>query len=169
MENVMRTLTRLVMVAVVMLCAPTLVFAQAQAGPVPPGSLGTVVLPVERSDAATNVQHSHSSAATTTISAGLAGTSTQSIYVTGIDITNCEGTAVTAAAPTFITTTGLNGSPQYMVGSGPATAGTCTPTSIINFTAPLKSATPGTNVTFVLPTFITNQTVSVNVYYRLGY
>jgi len=148
---------------------PTLAFAQAQSGPLPPGSLGTVQLPVERADSATNVQHSHSSAATITLSSGPAGSATQSIYITGMDITNCQGSAVTAAAPTFITTTGVNGSPQYMVGSGPATAGTCTPTSYIAFTAPLKSSSPGTNVTFVLPTFITNQTVSVNVYYRLAY
>jgi hypothetical protein len=152
-----------------LLLAPALVFAQAQAGPMPPGALGTVVLPVERSDAATNVQHSHTTGGTITLSAGIAGSSTQSIYVTGLDISNCQGTAVTAAAPTYITTTGINGSPQYQVGSGPATAGTCTPTSVINFTAPLKNATPGTNITVILPAFITNQVISVNVYYRLGY
>jgi hypothetical protein len=39
----------------------------------------------------------------------------------------------------------------------------------LSFTAPIKNSTPGTNITFVLPAFITNQTVSVNVYYRLGY
>lgn len=155
-------------VTLVLGCA-TQAFAQAQAGPVPPGALGTVVLPVERSDAATNVQHSHTTGATITLPAGAAGTNTQTIYITGLDISNCQGTAVTAAAPTYITTTGLNGAPQYQVGSGPATAGTCTPTSVLNFTAPLKSATPGTNVTFVLPAFVTNQVVSVNVYYRLGF
>lgn len=144
-------------------------WAQAQAGPTPPGSLGTVVSPVERSDSATNVQHSHSSGATITLTAGSAGTNTQSIYITGLDITNCAGaSAVTAAAVAFITTTGLNGSPQYMFGSG-TTAGTCWTSPTPSFTAPLKSATPGTNVTFVLPAFATNQTLSVNVYYRLGY
>lgn len=157
------------LVCLSVLVVPSLAFAQAQAGPTPPSALGTVVSPVERADAATNVQHSHSSAATITLTVGQAGTNTQTAYVTGLDISNCQGTAVTAAAPTYITTTGLNGSPQYQVGSGPATAGTCTPTSVIGFTAPLKSSTPGTNVTFVLPTFITNQVVSVNVYYRLGY
>jgi hypothetical protein len=108
--------------------------------------------------------HSHTSAATLTLTAF----PNQSVYVTGIDITNCQGTAVTAAAPTFITTTGLNGSPQYMVGSGPAAAGTCTPTASVSFARPIKSQTPGTNVTFVLPAFITNQTVSVNVYYYVA-
>jgi len=147
----------------------SLAMAQATSGPNPGGGAVTVVNTVERADSATNVQHSHSTGATITLSAGPAGSSTGSIYVTGLDISNCQGSAVTAAAPTYITTTGLNGSPQYQIGSGPATAGTCTPTDIIAFSAPLKSATSGTNVTFVLPTFIANQTVSVNVYYRLGF
>jgi hypothetical protein len=108
--------------------------------------------------------HSHTSGATITLTTF----PNQSVYVTGIDITNCQGTAVTAAAPTFITTTGLNGSPQYMVGSGPAAAGTCTPTASVSFARPIKSQTPGTNVTFVLPAFVTNQTVSVNVYYYIA-
>lgn len=143
-------------------------FAQATQGPTPPGAVG-VALPAERSDAATNVQHSHTTGATITLTAGTPGGPQQSIYVTGLDISNCQGSAVTAAAPTYITTTGINGSPQYQVGSGSATAGLCTPTSVLTFTAPLKSATPGTNITFILPSFITNQVVSVNVYYRLGY
>src|SRR5881409_346059 len=134
--------------------------AQATSGPAVNGAI-PVVNSVERADAATAAAHSHTSAATITISPGPAGSLTQSVYITGIDISNCQNAAVTAAAPTYITTTGFNGSPQYQVGSGPATAGLCSP-SVINFTAPLKSQTPGTNVTFVLPTFITNQTVSVN-------
>lgn len=149
------------------LCAAPL-FAQGTPGPTPAGAV-TTVQAVERADAATAVGHSHTTGATITISAGAAGSPTQSIYITGIDISNCQGTAVTAAAPTYITTTGINGSPQYQIGSGPATAGTCSPASPPAFTAPLKSATPGTNVTFVLPSFITNQVISVNVYYRLGY
>lgn len=142
--------------------------AQATPGPAITGGVA-VVNAVERADSATNVQHSHTTGATITLSAGLVGGPNQSIYITGLDISNCQGTAVTAAAPTYITTTGINGSPQYQVGSGPATAGTCTPTSVITFTAPLKNATPGTNVTFVLPAFITNQVISANIYYRLGY
>lgn len=150
------------------LLLPASLYAQGTAGPTPAGAV-TVVSPVERADSATNVAHSHTTGATITLSAGSAGGPTQSIYVTGLDISNCQGTAVTAAAPTYITTTGLNGSPQYQVGSGPATAGTCTPTSVIMFSAPLKSQTPGSNITFIMPAFITNQVVSVNVYYRLGY
>lgn len=163
----MRRLTYL-LATLLVLARPGLGFAQGTPGPAPPGAV-TTVSPVERSDAATNAAHSHTTGATITLSAGAAGGPTQSIYITGIDISNCQGTAVTPAAPTYITTTGLNGSPQYQVGSGPATAGACTPTSTIQFTAPLKSQTPGSNVTFVMPAFITNQVVSVNVYYRLGF
>jgi len=145
-------------------------FAQATSGPTAPGAVA-VVNAVERSDSATNVCHTHATGVTCTLTAGAAGTSTQSIYITGIDVGNCEGaTTVTVANPTYITTTGINGSPQFQVGSGPGTSpGVCSPISNISFTAPLKSATPGTNVTFVMPSFITNQTVSLNVYYRLGY
>lgn len=120
----------------------------------------------QRLDAALAAQHSHTSAATLT----LAAPPGQYVYITGLDISNCEGaTTVTVAAPTYITTTGISGSPQYQVGSGPGTApGVCSPTPPIDFATPLKSQTAGTNVTFVLPTFITNQTISLNVYYTTG-
>jgi hypothetical protein len=160
---------RFVVLVVLTLGVPAFAHAQsAQQGPTPPGATA-VVLPIERSDAAKLVQHSHTTGATLTLSAGAANSNTQSIYIDEIDISNCQGSAVTPAAPTFITTTGINGNPQYMIGSGPATAGACSPTAVVNFVSPLKSATPGTNVTFVLPAFITNQTISVNVAYHLGY
>lgn len=109
--------------------------------------------------------HSHTSAATITLTAA----PNQFIYVTGLDVSNCQGTVIAAAAaPTYITTTGLTGSPQYQIGSGPTVAGTCSPTSTFAFATPLRSTTAGTNVTFVLPTFITNQVVSANVYYYIG-
>ena len=115
-----------------------------------------------RLDAGVVAQHSHTTATTLTITPP-AG---QFVYVIGLDISNCAtGTAVTAAAPTYITTTGLNGSPQYQIGSG-VTAGLCQPVPVgFSPQAPLKSATPGSAVTFVLPTFATNQVVSFNVYY----
>lgn len=159
---------RILLLVLVILSFSTISFAQATPGPAPAGAV-TVVSTVERADAATNVQHSHTTGATITLTSGLVGSPSQSIYVTGLDISNCQGTAVTAAAPTYMTTTGINGSPQYQIGSGPATAGTCSPTSVITFSAPLKSQTPGTNITFVLPSFITNQVISVNVYYRFGF
>lgn len=157
-----------IVLTLILLAVASFALGQATQGPTLPGAVPTSQ-PAERADSATNSQHSHSTGATITLTAGAAGSNTQSIYITGIDISNCQGTAVTAAAPTYITTTGLNGSPQYQIGSGPATAGLCTPTSSIQFSAPLKNATPGTNVTFVLPSFITNQVISVNVYYRLGF
>ncbi len=108
--------------------------------------------------AATIAGTSQTSAATITIAA-VAG---QSFYLTGIDITNCAGaSAVTAAAPTNITTTNLPGSPKWMVGSG-ATAGLCQ-TESFAYTKPIKSGA-STATTFVLPTFATNQTINVNVF-----
>lgn len=148
-------LTVLLVVAVVLVAA-ALLFAQSV-----PGSL--VQSSPTRLDAATNVQHSHTSAATITLTAS----GSQSIYITAIDITDCAGTTVTAATPLFITTTGITGSPQYMAGTT-GTAGMCDPATMIAFQEPLKSQTPGTNVTFVLPTFTTQQTISVNVYYYLA-
>lgn len=116
-------------------------------------------------DWAQAAQHSHTSAAVITLTAA----PNQFIYVTGMDISNCMGAAIAAAAaPTYITTAGLTGSPQYQIGSGPVVAGTCSPTSTFAFATPLRSTTAGTNVTFTLPTFITNQVVSANVYYYIG-
>lgn len=115
-------------------------------------------------DWAQGVGHSHTSAATVTIT----NAPGQFVYLTGLDISNCENAAVTPAAPTYITTTGITGSPQFQVGSGPATAGVCSPASSIAFAQPLKSTTAGTNVTFVLPTFVGSQIVSLNVYYYIG-
>jgi hypothetical protein len=122
--------------------------------------------PVHAQQAAVGAVHSHTSAATLTIAAP---PTNQFVYITGIDISNCAGaTAVTAAAPTYITTTNLTGAPQYQLGSG-ITAGLCQPTSSgIDFVSPLRSTTAATAVTFVLPTFATNQVVSVNVYYFYG-
>jgi hypothetical protein len=65
-----------------------------------------------------------------------------------------------------VTSTGLGGgtTPIWMVGST-STAGICNPPVVFNGPVPLKSNSPGTNVTFVLPTFATNQIVRVNVWY----
>lgn len=113
----------------------------------------------QRLDAATLAATNVTSATTSTITVP-AG---YYFYMTGIDIQNCAGgTAVTAAAPTTITTTNFSGSPAWTVGSG-VTAGLCTSQSV-QMGAPLKSAAAGTNVTFVMPTFATNQTIRLNVY-----
>jgi hypothetical protein len=145
------------LLALALLLAAAPAFAQSQPGnPVPVQQAPT------RLDSASKVGHSHTASATITLP-GIGG---WYIYITGIDIIDCAGaTTVTGVAPTFITTTGLVGAPQYMLGSGSAAAGQCTPTYSGNLSTPLRSATTGTDVTFVLPAFATNQTVSVNVYY----
>jgi hypothetical protein len=116
-----------------------------------------------RPDSATAVGHSHTTGATIT----LTPTAGQFVYVTGLDISNCQTTTgVTPAAPTYITTTNITGAPQYQLGTGALTApGTCTPTSVMEFSTPVRSAAVTTAVTFVLPAFATNQVVSVNVYW----
>lgn len=114
-------------------------------------------------DAASTLGTSAASAATITITPP-AG---QYVYITNVEITNCAGgTAVTAAAPTSVTTTNLGGA-AWTVGSG-VTAGLCQP-SPVNGPLPtaLKAAAPGV-VTIVLPTFATNQTVRVSAYGYFG-
>lgn len=117
-----------------------------------------------RLDATTNFSGSQTSAATITISPP-AG---QFVYVTGVDIANCAGTTVTAATPLTITTTGLGGgtTPVYLVGTT-GTAGMCNP-GPAPLVTPIKSNTPGANITFVLPTFTTQQTVRANIWYYFG-
>ena len=105
--------------------------------------------------------------------AGAVGTITitppagQYVYICEVDTLECNGaSAITAAAPLFVTTTGLGGNPQYMVPVGPATAGVCMPAQIYLYpNGALKSAASGTNVTFVGPTAVTNQTINLNVVY----
>ena len=110
-------------------------------------------------------QNTHSSATTLTITPP----GGQYVYICEIDVVNCQGSAVTAAAPTYLTTTGINGTPQWPIGSGPATAGTCSQSFSVSYpNGGLRSATAGANVTVVTPTFVTNQVVGVNVVYRFG-
>ena len=149
---------RIAWLAIIFVLLPMLAWAQS-------GS--SVQVSGSRNDAATAVGHSHTSAATIT----LTPTSGQLVYITGIDISNCAGAAaVTAAAPTYITTTNITGTPQYQMGTGlPVTGlGTCQPTHVPYLTSPIRSAAVTTAVTFVLPTFATNQVLSVNVYWYSG-
>ena len=117
-----------------------------------------------RLDAANRVDTNVTSNTTTTLTPA-AG---EIVYVYEIDISNCAGsTAVGAAATTNITTTGLTGSPIWTLGSGVA-AGSCDQTISLNYPTGMKSTTPGANVTFVIPTFATNQTIRFNVAWRSG-
>lgn len=115
-----------------------------------------------RLDSATQVGTSATSAATITLTPN----GGEAVYVYEIDVNNCAGaSAVTAAAPTTITTTNLTGSPNWTLGSG-VTAGACAQAFSVSYPGGLKATAPGTAVTFVLPTFATNQTVRVNVAWR---
>ena len=145
---------RILLMLVGLLLAATTSFAQQVITATPTQQSATDL------QAATVVGTSVTSASTITIAA----VSNMYFYVTGIEITNCAGSsAVTAAAVTSVTTTNLGGA-AWTVGSG-ATAGLCQPSPVnMPLGRPIKSAVPGTAVTFVLPTFATNQTVRVSVY-----
>lgn len=118
-----------------------------------------------RQDVAQLVATTATSATTLTITPP----SGQSVYVTEIRVTNCAGaSAVTAAGVTSVTSTNLGGY-AYTVGSG-VTAGLCAQDTADTFSgAGMKSAIPGTAVTVITPTFATNQTVRVSVYYYFAY
>lgn len=116
----------------------------------------------QQSDVATMVSTVVSSAGTFTITPP----SGNYIYFTNVEMQNCAGaTTVTGAAPTSITTTNMGGL-TWLIGSGSTAAGQCLPTAASgSFGKRLKSTTPGTAVVFTLPTFATNQTVRLSVYY----
>jgi len=136
---------------------------RAQEG-TPPGS-NPVTQTAARADAAIREDTSASSAATITIPAPGPG---KYIYIWGVNMQNCAGaSAVTAAAVTTMTTTNLTGSPAYTFGSG-TTAGACQPAQSIIYQTGLKATSPGVAVTYVLPTFATNQTIRVSVASSIG-
>jgi hypothetical protein len=113
-------------------------------------------------DAATQVATSATSAATVTLTPN----GGESVVIYELDVQNCaNGSAVAAAAQTNITTTNLTGSPSYLIGSG-TTAGACAQIFTLNWPTGLRAQAPGTAVTFVMPTFATNQTVRLNVAWR---
>lgn len=88
----------------------------------------------------------------------------QFVHIVGITIDNCAGaSAVTAAAPIFVTSTNFNGM-TFEVGTGVA-AGLCQPTAYLNVAPNAIRATASGASTVVLPTFKTNQTVTVNVFW----
>ena len=170
--------TRSGAVLCILLLMPTLALAQGAAVRLQDGTGNAMAsvstaggvkseISATRQDAATSAGYSRTTGATIT----LTPTSGQFVYITGIDISNCAGAAaVVPAAPTYITTTNLTGAPQYQAGTGLATtgAGTCQPPIAVSFSSPLKATVITTSVTFVLPTFATNQTISVNVYWYSG-
>lgn len=96
----------------------------------------------------------------------------ETVYLYSIDIHNCsDATGGPVGAVTSITTTNLGGL-AFTEGSGSTTAGAaggpglCQPDLVIAYPTGLKAQTPGTSVTFVLPTFATHQTIRINVGWR---
>lgn len=147
-------MTRPITVILLLLLAPVAVLAQSV-----PGTL-TQQAPTLL-DACTSAATSATSGGTITITPP----GGQSVYICSVMIDNCAGpAAVTPTNPASMTTTNITGSPKWFMGTG-VTAGLCQPQGQTIFPRPLKSAVPGTPVTFVLPAFATNQVLSVNVFY----
>jgi hypothetical protein len=115
-----------------------------------------------QTQAATRIDTSAASATTIT----MVPERNESVYIAAIDFSNCAGaSAVTAAAPTTITTTNLLGAPAWQMGSG-VTAGLCTQTFSVTYPNELKAQAANLPVTVILPTFATNQTIRVSVAWR---
>lgn len=99
--------------------------------------------------------------------------SNDSIYVYSVTINNCSNaTGGPVGAVTSLSTTGFLSNPIWTLGSGSTTAATpggpglCQPDIAVTYPTGLKSATPGAVVTFVVPTFATNQILRLTVAYR---
>lgn len=151
---------RLMLFALILFMAATPALAQnlQQA----PGA--AVTQTAARSDAANLIATTATSATTLTLTPA----NGESVYVYQVHITNCAGaSAVTAAGVTTLTTTNIGGgtTPAWTIGSGVA-AGLCQPTVSDAYPTGLKGNSPGVAVTFVTPTYATNQTVRLIVAWR---
>lgn len=102
--------------------------------------------------------------ATVTVPAGLYA------YITRIELEACQNGTATAAVNVNFTSTGLGtgatASPQWGF-SLAATADACLYRDV-NMVAPLKSLTPGVNVTVTSPTALTNLAFGTKVYFYLA-
>ncbi len=135
-------------------------FAQTQVAP-------PVQQSATRSDAATLVGAITSSgtalAVNTTTTSTLTAPAGQFVYVTGITFEVCTNGTGTAQNQVTFTSTGLSNNPSFQY-SIAATASICQRWSE-PFAAPLKSLTPGTNVTLVSPSAATNNSYNIRAYY----
>jgi len=111
-------------------------------------------------------------------SAASAGTITwtppggQFVYVTEIDFQRGENTTGigSAAAPTTVSISNIQGSPIWDMASGPVTTpGINVETFTVSYPMGLKSAAPGTAVTITLPTIPANTFTRVNACAYYGY
>lgn len=149
-------------VLIVMLATLPVTLASGQNLQQAPGA--AVTQTAARSDVANLIATTVSSATTLTLTPA----NGESVYVYHVHITNCAGaSAVTAAAVTTVTTTNIGGgtTPAWTVGSG-TTAGACQPTISESYPTGLKGNSPGVAVTFVTPTFATNQSIRLQVAWR---
>lgn len=128
---------------------------------------------VQQTAARLDAAAQHQTSATTATTLTLTPNGGETIYIYTVDIDNCSNaTGGPVGAPTSITTTNLTGSPAWTMGSGSTTAATpggpglCQPPLKISYPTGLKATAAGTAVTFVLPTFATNQIIRLNVGYR---
>jgi hypothetical protein len=122
-----------------------------------------------RLDSAAQIATTATSAATLTLTPN----GGESVYVYELDVQNCSNaTGGTVGAVLSMTTTNISGSPAWTLGTGSTTAGAlggpglCQQDISIKYPTGLRAQTPGTPVTFVLPTFAANQTIRVNVSWR---
>lgn len=138
----------------------SLLISSALAQVAPPASIQASPQRLDASDGAT-IANASATTYTLTPSAG------QYVYIYWINISNCEdATGITAAAnPTSITTTNMQGL-GYQIGSGVIAAtgkGLCAQQFTDQWLpGGLKASAPGP-VTFVMPTFITHQTVTAQI------
>mgnify|MGYP001572369261 CR=1 FL=1 len=138
--------------------APAVALAQQNAAAVP------VTLTGARGDPGVNIATTATSATTLTLTPAVG----EYVYVYSVHVSNCAGaSAVTAAAVTTITTTAIGGgtTPAWTIGSG-VSAGLCTQVFTDTYPTGLKGNGAGTAVTFVTPTYATNQTIRLVVVWR---
>ena len=138
--------------------APMAASAQQNAAGTP------VTLTGARGDPGVNIATTATSATTLTLTPAVG----EYVYVYSVPVSNCAGaSAVTAAAVTTITTTAIGGgtTPAWTLGSGVA-AGLCTQVFTDTYPTGLKGNVVGTAVTFITPTYATNQTVRLVVVWR---
>lgn len=88
------------------------------------------------------------------VTATVAAVANQYFYVSSIEVQNCQNATGAAIPLVNWTTTNLPGNPTITADAA-SSASTCTQTDL-KFSTPLKSLVPGTAVTLVSPTGISN-------------
>lgn len=138
--------------------------------------LGQQATPVQQSAARIDGPTQFTTSASTGATLTLTPNAGESVYIYTIDIDACSnatgGTA--GAVTTFATAASGNiaGLPAWTIGSGSTTAGAiggpglCQIPLKIVYPTGLRSQTPGTAVTFTMPTFATNQTDRITIGWR---